>query len=223
MFTVIESNGRTTVTGKFPTTVSKVENQTITIKANTTAYIFVLAGNALVESSSLSLPLHFSISVPGPDTVYINGSAMVVVSEHQHGMFTASQLETYGRLKYIDGCHDSLLIPPTRFGEPCLNALYFPPGIEQTAHTHPSLRAGCVVSGEGRCITEQGITPLVPGTVFLLSEDTKHHFVTLDQAMVVVAYHPDSDFGPKDEDHPMVNRTFVNGIAANAIAEIRTN
>ena len=29
--------------------------------------------------------------------------------------------------------------------------------------------------------------------------------------MDVIAYHPDSDWGPTDETHPMVNRTFVEG------------
>jgi hypothetical protein len=30
--------------------------------------------------------------------------------------------------------------------------------------------------------------------------------------MDVIAYHPDSDFGPENETHPMVNRTLVGGI-----------
>ena len=29
--------------------------------------------------------------------------------------------------------------------------------------------------------------------------------------MDVVAYHPDSDFGPTHEEHPMVNRTRIDG------------
>jgi hypothetical protein len=40
--------------------------------------------------------------------------------------------------------------------------------------------------------------------------------------MDVIAWHPDSDFGPEDDDHPMVNRTIVDGVSAAKIADIRT-
>ena len=33
--------------------------------------------------------------------------------------------------------------------------------------------------------------------------------VTADEALLVIAYHPDSDFGPTHERHPMINRTIV--------------
>lgn len=58
-------------------------------------------------------------------------------------------IEDRGRLRYIDGCTDTLLIPPWRRGEACLNLLHLPPGIEQTMHTHPSDRAGMTVRGAG--------------------------------------------------------------------------
>ncbi len=34
-------------------------------------------------------------------------------------------------------------------------------------------------------------------------------FFTRDEALDVVAWHPDSDFGPRDDDHPMTNRTVI--------------
>jgi len=40
--------------------------------------------------------------------------------------------------------------------------------------------------------------------------------------MDVIAFHPDSDFGATDIDHPMINRTIVDGVSANQIEEIRT-
>ena len=57
--------------------------------------------------------------------------------------------EGEGRLKYIDGCTDSLLISPVKRGMPCLNHLHFPKHTEQTFHTHPSYRAGIVAYGSG--------------------------------------------------------------------------
>ena len=40
--------------------------------------------------------------------------------------------------------------------------------------------------------------------------------------MDVVAYHPDSDTGPTHDDHPMLNRTIVEGVSARDIDKIRT-
>ena len=37
------------------------------------------------------------------------------------------KIPSSGAYEYIDGCTDSLLVPPTFKGEDCLNALYFPP------------------------------------------------------------------------------------------------
>jgi hypothetical protein len=146
-------------------------------------------------------------------------------------------LESQGRLKYIDGCTDSLLIPPVKLGDPCLNHLHFPGGIDQTMHTHPSVRIGLVSQGRGQCVTPWGNVDLLPGMVFVIHpEDGRkekgldgnehpvgsHCFRTFNSTMDVVAFHPDSDFGPTDEVHPMVNRTIVNGVSASLIPEIRT-
>ncbi|MBL4846693.1 MAG: AraC family ligand binding domain-containing protein [Planctomycetes bacterium] len=106
-----------------------------------------------------------------------------------------------------------MLVPPARLGAPCFNALYFPAETRQTQHTHPSLRAGIVVSGEGVCKTPNGDHALVPGRIFFLPPETWHAFHTGDDggqrsALTVIAFHPDSDFGPTDDDHPMLNRTY---------------
>ena len=130
--------------------------------------------------------------------------------------------EAYGRLRYIDGCTDSLLIGPVIKGDPCLNLLYFPPGIDQTMHTHPSCRIGLVLSGAGCCDDGVMRTPLVPGLVFHIPLDTPHRFITQDQPMRILAFHPDSDFGPDHQFHPMVNKTMVNGVSANQLPEIQT-
>lgn len=80
-------------------------------------------------------------------------------------------IERVGRLRYIDGCTDSLLIPPVKLGDPCLNALYFPPGTDQTQHTHPSMRVGIVVDGQGECVTPDDGIPLFPGQIFIIHEE----------------------------------------------------
>jgi hypothetical protein len=147
-------------------------------------------------------------------------------------------IEEKGRLKYIDGCTDSLLISPVKKGQPCLNHLHFPHSIDQTQHTHPSHRIGIVASGYGECITPFGNLPLEPEMIFVIKAwdnieyakglDGKdypigqHAFKTFDKPMNVIAFHPDSDFGPEDEFHPMINRTIVDGISANQLKDIMT-
>lgn len=147
-------------------------------------------------------------------------------------------IEQEGRLKYIDGCTDSLLIPPVKLGDPCLNHLHFPKGITQTQHTHPSHRIGIVADGEGECITPFGNLPLTKGMIFVIKQydgktmskgldgkmypQGQHSFDTKDKSMDVIAFHPDSDFGATDVVHPMINRTIVDGVSASAIDKIRT-
>lgn len=134
-----------------------------------------------------------------------------------------------GRLPYIDGCTDTLLLAPPRLGAPCLNHLHFPPSIKQTRHTHPSGRVGVIIAGEGVCVfDDQGYgvqrVPLVPGTAFVIPADAPHAFETAEWAELdIVAFHPDSDFGPTAADHPMVNRTVVHGISASKLPFIRTS
>lgn len=131
-------------------------------------------------------------------------------------------LEDKGRLKYIDGCSDTLLISPPLRGEPCFNFLHFPVGISQTKHTHPSVRIGMIHTGHGLCHTEDGTESLDAGSMFILAPDAVHAFETTDSAMQLTVFHPDSDFGPTHEEHPMLNRTLVGGVSAKNIDRIRT-
>jgi quercetin dioxygenase-like cupin family protein len=50
---------------------------------------------------------------------------------------------------------------------------------------------------------------LDPGVVWIIEKDTKHFFETKDESLTIVAFHPDSDWGPTDEIHPMLNRTII--------------
>jgi quercetin dioxygenase-like cupin family protein len=147
----------------------------------------------------------------------------VISREGYKGFFhLGGPIEGKGRLRYIDGCTDSLLIPPVLRGDACFNLLYFPPSIQQTTHTHPSIRAGIVARGRGVCKTPQGDISLVAGMIFLLDPDAPHGFWTEQDSMTVIAYHPDSDFGPQHDDHPMLNRTIVDGTSARYRPDIQT-
>lgn len=118
-----------------------------------------------------------------------------------------------GDLSYIDGCSNSNLINPARSGDPCVNYLYFPPGIDQTFHTHPSYRIGYIFGGKGEAHikTKNGIEviPLNAGDAFNLERHTLHRFCTKDEPMWLVVFHPDSEDGPMDEHNPMKTRTYL--------------
>lgn len=163
-------------------------------------------------------------SVIGPATVCGFGRGMASSSPNYRGFNVfGGPIDPVGRLRYIDGCSDTLLVPPVRKGDPCLNHLHFPVGIRQTPHTHPSVRTGFVYAGLGECIVPDGPPiPLRPGCVFIIATDALHSFNTYDHTMDVIAFHPDSDTGMTDDDHPMVNRTIVDGVSASRIDAIRT-
>jgi hypothetical protein len=199
---------------------------------------------------SIEFQLHdgMSFSLNGAFQVFGYGSFILIEVHHTKGIYPETKyramntvngaIENKGRLKYIDGCTDSLLIPPIKMGDPCMNHLHFPTDIDQTMHTHPSHRIGIVAKGNGECITPFGLLPLTKGMIFVIKEgdDVKsetgldgksypigsHCFRTLNETMDVIAFHPDSDFGATDINHPMINRTIVNGISAKDIESIRT-
>jgi hypothetical protein len=223
MFDYNDKNFRTAIfgfTGK----------DTLLLPADWTHFGVVLEGEAHVVNSSRDRVVvkddYFSIQ----GEFYLTGSARVVIIsafEYKGVNMIGGPIESTGRLRYIDGCTDSLLIPPVKKGDPCLNHLHFPENITQTPHTHPSVRAGVVLRGSGMCIVpddHRQAVALLPGCVFVIPTDSLHSFNTQkDGQMDVIAFHPDSDIGVTDDDHPMVNRTIVDGISAKLIPEIRTN
>jgi mannose-6-phosphate isomerase-like protein (cupin superfamily) len=149
---------------------------------------------------------------------------IVIQQKGYNGMEAIGKVETEGRLKYIDGCYDTILSSPIKKGLPCLNALYMPPMINQTAHIHPSARVGIIISGRGKCITPERELDLYGGQVFVIPKNGVHSFNTMQRGnkLAIIAYHPDSDFGATDHDHPMINLTIVDGKSAKNLEAIRT-
>ncbi|MGC6587623.1 cupin domain-containing protein [Paenibacillus sp. Dod16] len=180
-----------------------------------TVYGIVYEGEVVLEQGDkekgqLTAGQYFS--VVGEFALRGTGKITLVERLGFRGVFTiGGPIENRGRLSYIDGCSDSLLIYPPRLGDPVFNVLWFPHKIRQTMHIHPTIRFGFVIHGHGRCVTPEGEVPLLEGYVFKLSEMSQHCFFTDDSRMAIVAYHPDSDWGPTDGDHPMLNRTLIQG------------
>jgi mannose-6-phosphate isomerase-like protein (cupin superfamily) len=114
-----------------------------------------------------------------------------------------------GWLKYINGASDSLLIFPPRKGLPCLNAMWLPKHTTQTFHTHPDARVGLVVAGTGTCDLEGISVPFKPNDVFYLTRDTLHRFRSKEEEIQIITFHPHSSWGPEDDNHPLINHTFL--------------
>lgn len=156
---------------------------------------------------------YFGLSVSQSVTGWAKDRLFLVLRLGYMVMNTIGWVERQGRLSYIDGCSDSLLVYPARMGDSSLNMLYFPPGIDQTFHRHPSIRMGCVIDGHGYSshgeagAIEEDV--LSTGTSFSLSEQERHRFRTENSSMTVIAFHPDGDWGPTDHNHTMLNRTYL--------------
>lgn len=227
-----------------------INGKGLTPSSGKSYYGFVYDGYLVVTTQGLTHQIctYMYFSFTGPLILEGQGKAIFIEVDHNNGIYPQTAfhamsvlggpIEKKGRLRYIDGCTDSLLIPPVKMGDPCLNHLHFPPEIDQTAHTHPSHRIGIVASGHGECVTPFGNLPLTEGMIFVIKEWNgkdyaegldgemhpigTHKFKTFNRAMDVIAFHPDSDFGPTDVDHPMINRTIVEGVSAKNLSHLQT-
>ncbi|MGO8997832.1 MAG: cupin domain-containing protein [Polyangiaceae bacterium] len=183
-------------------------------RETSTVYGYVVSGNGRLHAAGFSAELGPGafFTVPGHGSIEAEGFVVLIERFGFRAMLLAGRTEATGRLAYIDGCSDSVLSSPPRLGDPVLNHLHFPPGIVQSVHSHPSVRLGVVAHGTGVAYgPAQGgwEHQLVKGALFLLDAHEFHAFKTAGSSMDVIAYHPDSDSGPTDGEHPMLNRTYL--------------
>lgn len=201
------------------TQVFGLSGGTLALEDDATHFGMVTDGSVQLHDAALQVELRagmYFVSV-GRATLRGDGRALVLSCPGYRGLRqVGGPLEGTGRLRYIDGCTDTLLVCPPRLGEPCLNHLHLPPHTSQSAHTHPSERIGAILRGRGECRARDAdgrmvSFPLAPGMGWRIPAGCLHSFFTGDEALDVLAWHPDSDFGPTDENHPMVNRTLLPG------------
>jgi mannose-6-phosphate isomerase-like protein (cupin superfamily) len=150
-------------------------------------------------------------------------SGIVITVLNHHSMFSlGGPIEPTGRLAYVDGGMNSALIPPILCGAPCLNAMYFPPHVDQILHTHPSDRIGLVVAGQCEAHTPQQVLTLEAGSIFRIPANSLHRFRTMKHNLVAIMFHPDSDTGFSHHQNPMLNRTLIDGVSASELPHIQT-
>ena len=199
----------------YPSYAVKLKDNKFITTPNTTTYGYVLYGQVYLGDGQMAKQgQYFSIWTKLEKEFVIDGEAVFMCRIGYKGQNTiGGPLEKSGRLCYIDGCSDSLLVYPPRLGDPSLNALYFPAGINQTFHIHPSIRLGVVADGEGFSNVmfegKEVEIPLKKGDLFCIEERETHRFRTTTSHMTVIPYHPDGDWGPTDHNHTMLNRTYI--------------
>lgn len=207
-----------------PSKVSCWAESRLALAEGDTHFGIVTRGRARLRSSrgdfELSRGMYFCLPHGGEIS---GGEGLIASRKNFEGLFSiGGPVEEFGRLRYISGCSDSVLIAPPVCGDPCFNMLFVPPGIDQTAHTHPTVRVGVVLAGRGTCETPSGTVPLDAGNAFVLPPNVIHSFHTQSEFMRIVVYHPDSDHGPSHESHPMLNRTYVDGVSAAALVSTKS-
>jgi hypothetical protein len=213
---------------QFPAILRTWQGNFLELSTNGTHFGFIQHGHPLLvrQSAQESYRLHPQMYFCLPNTGYIDGqnsSGMVITCPHYQGMFSiGGAIEPMGRFAYLDGGTNSLLIPPLTLGDPCLHAMYFPPGVDQTLHTHPSYRIGIIVAGEAEIETPEDVISVETGTLFLIHANSLHKFRTSDKHLTVVVFHPDSDTGFTHRDNPMLRRTMVGGVSATQLPQIQT-
>jgi len=195
---------------------ASIDQGIVAIDSYSTVYGYVLSGEAFLPNGMTAREeQYFCVWSLNNSEIRYTGQLSLFTRIGFRGQdMVGGPIERTGRLCYIDGCSDSLLIYPPRLGDPSLNGLYFPSNIDQSYHIHPSIRLGVVAKGSGfACIkkpdgTEEEI-PLEKGMVWGIEERELHRFKTKNNEMVVIAFHPDGDWGPTDHNHTMLNRTYL--------------
>lgn len=187
-------------------------------EATTTFYGYVASGTARLRCEGLDIRASSGtfLCCPTEISVEANGLVVVIARLGFRGLTSMGRIEEDGRLTYMNGCSSTILVAPPRLGDPILNYMRFPAGTVQAEHTHPSIRFGIVARGSGLARggnasgDERWEITLNPGAVFLVASHERHAFSTAKgQTMEVVSFHPDSDWGPQDHQHPMLTRTYL--------------
>jgi hypothetical protein len=216
----------------YPTMLTVIRSERTLGSRTDTCYGYIVKGRFRLKSEAFSeveLSSGNYFVLVGPVSLFAttpsDASQAVVITRYGFRSLAAlGMLEGKGRLSYIDGCSTSIIGYPPRLGDPVYNHLHFPQRVLQSQHTHPSIRLGIVARGHGLAwqghgelkvpsVTHEHVAwmqELNDGGVFLLEEQELHSFCTERTSMDIVAYHPDSDWGPTDEAHPMLNRTYLN-------------
>jgi hypothetical protein len=199
----------------YPSILQKLEgsSKVIKLEPHSTVYGVVLSGKCHIgEKYVVEQEEYFSFATNmfQNQQLVLDGELALFTRVGFNGQFIiGGKIESSGRLSYIDNCSDTILVYPPRYGDPSISLLSFPKNITQRFHIHPSIRLGVIIRGQGEAETPDGKYSLTPGTCFCVHEREIHRFVTTTSGLDAVSYHPDGDWGPTDQNHTLLNRTYT--------------
>jgi hypothetical protein len=179
-----------------------------------TMYWYSLAGTARIRTKGFDVTADVGTfgACPGPFDVVCQGLVIMFERISYRGLVSAGRLEDRGRLAFMDGCSDTVLIAPPQAGDPVLNHLHIPSTVKQSPHFHTSDRLGVVTGGSGVAwIGRDDVSEvrLQRGSIFCVEAHEVHSFETNEESLDIVVFHPDSDWGPTDAVHPMRTRSVL--------------
>lgn len=157
-------------------------------------------------NAALAINNHFTVKCGNGTAVVIEYLGLRLLESRY---YIQDKLEM-GNLSYMDGGTNTTAINPGRLGDPVINYVHFPDGMNQTLHTHPSHRVGMVLKGQGKVELDDSEFPLKQGDVFFMQRNVLHNFMCpFNEDVVLFVFAPDSGTGPTDEVNPLKIRTYV--------------
>jgi quercetin dioxygenase-like cupin family protein len=206
---VFETNDR------WPLRLTKLEAGESRAFDYTRGTYYIMLQNASYYSNSVKLEdVNAALAVNNYFTIKCGqGTAVVIEYMGIHLLESRYYVQDklgMGNLSYMDGGTNTTAVNPGRLGDPVINYVHFPAGMEQTLHTHPSHRVGMILKGRGLVELDDSEFPLQPGDVFFMQRNVLHNFMCPhNEDVVLFVFAPDSGTGPTDEVNPLKIRTYV--------------
>lgn len=212
---MIDVKGTFATQDRWPLKITKLEAGESRAFDSTTGTYYIMLQHASYYSDSVKFEdVDAAFAVNNHFTVKC-GSGTAVVVEYMglhllESRYFVQEVLDMGNLSYMDGGTNTTAVNPGRLGDPVINYVHFPAGMEQTLHTHPSHRVGMVLKGHGKIELDDGEFPLKTGDVFFMQRNVLHNFkCPYDENVVLFVFAPDSGTGPTDEVNPLKIRTYV--------------
>jgi len=212
---MIDVNGVFETDDRWPLRLTKLESGESRAFDYTKGTYYVMLQNASYYSdnvkledvnAALAVNNHFTIKCGKGTAVVIEYMGLRLLESRYYVQDKLGQ----GNLSYMDGGTNTTAVNPGRLGDPVINYVHFPAGMQQTLHTHPSHRVGMVLKGRGLVELNDSEFPLEQGDVFFMQRNVLHNFMCpYDKDVVLFVFAPDSGTGPTDEVNPLKIRTYV--------------
>jgi hypothetical protein len=172
-------------------------------QALSTTYGYVLEGEANFEGEeSITAGKYFCRWTKEQTRINYTGKLVLFIRVGFKGQnLIGGPVEESGRLSYIDGSSDTILVYPPRIGDPIFSVVYFPKNTEQTFQMHSSVRMGAIISGGGYiCFdeAEENNVSLTLGDMICFEQNERHRIKTTGNILQMIVYNPQGNWGPQD-------------------------